>query len=292
MSQTISDAYCEKMLGVQHSSDLFQENTVERQLRNTTTTSHRRRAASFSPSICHLRKRSVAATGLHPPTCDEPPAPGIRIFLCGAHSTGKTTLFQSILEDDSIALGKDGKETVRLLYGQTEVARPVIQRMGVARELFTDFRSHPRVFEFVQHEISREQSRVEAENDAKQRNTLFDRGIDPVVYSWAYLGEEARDRLLSEPFLQESIQRYRKSVVFVVAPKECCVIDDGFRMEPSLADLNMYTDFMKRLFQLLDIPFHLIEETDQQLRTKLVLDIIKPLLLGKHNAQPTSNGVK
>lgn len=82
---------------------------------------------------------------------------------------------------------------------------------------------------------------------------------------------------------------YRKSVVFVVAPKECCVIDDGFRMAPSLADLNAYTHFMKCLFQLLDIPFHLIEETDPQLRRKLVLDIIKPLLLGKYKSTTANN---
>lgn len=78
---------------------------------------------------------------------------------------------------------------------------------------------------------------------------------------------------------------YRKSVVFVVAPKECCVVDDGFRMKPSLDDLSEFTDFMKRLFDLLDIRFHLIDETDQLLRKKLVLDIIKPLLSG--NRSPT-----
>lgn len=272
---------------VQSKSELFQENTVEREFQNTTTASHRRRVASLPPSRYHSSKRLVAATGLQLPICAEPPVLGLRIFLCGAHSTGKTTLFQSILKDDFIAPGKDGKETTRLLYGQTEVARPVIRRMGLSREQFVDFHTHLRVFEFVQHEISREQSRVEAENDVKQRNTLYDRGIDPVVYSWMYLGEAARDRLLSQPFLQESIQRYRKSVVFVVAPNECCVVDDGFRMKPSLDDLSEYTDFMKRLFDLLDIRFHLIEETDQQLRTKLVLDIIKPLLSGNpQRAQP------
>lgn len=266
---------------------MFEEWSAERKFQNKRTTSHRcRRVASFSPSTDHLIRRSAAATGLRSSLCAEPPAVGLRIFICGAHSTGKTTLFQNLLEDDSIARGNNG--TGRLLYGQTEVARPVIQRMGLLREQFVDFHRHPRVFEFVQHEISREQSRVEAENDVKQRNTLYDRGIDPVVYSWMYLGEEARDRLLNEPFLQESIQRYRKSVVLVIAPQECCVVDDGFRMKPSLTDLNMYTEFMKRLFKLLNIRFHFIEEADRQLRTKLVLDIITPLLLGKHKKTTNS----
>lgn len=108
---------------------MFEEWSAERKFQNKRTTSHRcRRVASFSPSTDHLIRRSAAATGLRSSLCAEPPAVGLRIFICGAHSTGKTTLFQNLLEDDSIARGNNG--TGRLLYGQTEVARPVIQRMG------------------------------------------------------------------------------------------------------------------------------------------------------------------
>lgn len=49
---------------------------------------------------------------------------GVRIFICGAHSTGKTTLFNSILDHEFISK-RNG-----ILHGQPEIARKIIHRMG------------------------------------------------------------------------------------------------------------------------------------------------------------------
>lgn len=71
---------------------------------------------------------------------------------------------------------------------------------------------------------------------------------------------------------------YRQSIVFVMTPSRICVVDDGFRMLPSMDDLVKYTALMKRLLEELCIPFYLIEDMDQQLRTEFVLNVIKPKL--------------
>lgn len=73
-----------------------------------------------------------------------------------------------------------------------------------------------------------------------------------------------------------------------MAPSRTCAVDDGFRMLPSMDDLVNYTTLMKRLLEELYIPFHLIEDMDQQSRTEFVLSVIKPKLYSQYH-KPTDN---
>ena len=73
----------------------------------------------------------------------------LQVYLCGGHSTGKTTLQREVCK-------------VSRLQAVTEVARQVITRLGLTREDFLPDK-HPDVFLDLQEEILQEQARHERE---------------------------------------------------------------------------------------------------------------------------------
>lgn len=117
----------------------------------------------------------------------------IRIFLCGAHSVGKTTLAKEIVKD-------------RNFHMMTEIARKIIQDKGMKREDFEP-KTHPQIFLDLQRQIIEAQAMREKENDNQGLNYVSDRGIDPVVYASMYVGEEDGERLLELPETKEIIRR-------------------------------------------------------------------------------------
>ena len=74
----------------------------------------------------------------------------LNVYLCGGHSTGKTTLQETVARATS-------------LTPVAEVARTVIARLGVSREEFHP-KNHPGVFENLQVEIVMEHARLESAN--------------------------------------------------------------------------------------------------------------------------------
>ena len=86
----------------------------------------------------------------------------IRVFFCGAHSTGKTTLLNDVCKIVDI-------------HPVAEVARQVIREKFTKDDL--DWRNHPQRFEKVQLEILRKQSEVEelkhAQGQGRYGNDLY-----------------------------------------------------------------------------------------------------------------------
>lgn len=117
----------------------------------------------------------------------------LRVFICGAHSTGKTTLVNEV-----------GKELN--LHVEAEVARKVIRDLNLRREDF-DPNSNPEKFEQLQEKILEAQSVVEKRNSRTGTSYIADRGIDPLVYALVYLGEDSMKKLLDLPTCKESINR-------------------------------------------------------------------------------------
>jgi nicotinamide riboside kinase len=58
-----------------------------------------------------------------------------------------------------------------------------------------------------------------------------------LAYCEKYVGEDFRKKLQDTPEAISCIKRYRKSVVFVITPKQECMVDDGTRMVPKLDEL-------------------------------------------------------
>ena len=118
----------------------------------------------------------------------------LRVFICGAHSVGKTTLVDEV-----------GKELPNI-HKQAEVARKVIKDLNLRREDF-DPRINPAKFEELQIKILEAQCEAEKRNSRVGRSYIADRGIDPLVYALVYLGKDSMKRLLNLPSSQECINR-------------------------------------------------------------------------------------
>ncbi|CAM1306704.1 Uncharacterised protein g4438 [Pycnogonum litorale] len=185
----------------------------------------------------------------------------LSIFLCGAHSTGKTTLINKL------------KRELPNIKSEAEYARNVIKRMGLNRDSF-DWKKHPEVFEKVQLEILNEQSQMYRRHEKDNEDYIADRGIDPLVYARYYLGEDALNRLLSQSLTKSCIERFRTSLTFVLLPQPECVDDDGFRIKPVLSDLQGFTDHLIELLNQLNINYFVIDFLDLEQRKQFVVDKI------------------
>lgn len=183
------------------------------------------------------------------------------MFICGAHSTGKTTLVNEV-----------GKELD--LHVEAEVARKVIKDLNLRLEDF-DPKVKPRKFEELQEKILEAQCEVEGRNARSGTSYIADRGIDPIVYALLYLGRESMARLLNLPSCKECIDRYRNSLVFVVRPFPECVQADGIRLVPKMDELMAYTDKMEAVLQQNAIPYTAIDV----LNLKERVDIVKQKIL-------------
>lgn len=117
----------------------------------------------------------------------------LRVFICGAHSTGKTTLVNEV-----------GKELN--IHVEAEVARKVIKDLNLRREDF-DPKNNPTKFEELQEKILEAQCAAERRNLKNGTSYIADRGIDPLIYALVYLGEESMQRLLNLPSSKECINR-------------------------------------------------------------------------------------
>jgi len=185
----------------------------------------------------------------------------LRVFVCGAHSVGKTTL-----------VNKVGKEMN--LHIQAEVARNVIKDLNLRREDF-DPKINPTKFEELQERILEAQCKVEECNSRNGTPYIADRGIDPLIYSLLYLGEESMKRLSNLPSTKECINRYKNSLMFVVRPYPECLQTDDIRLVPKMEELINYTNIMEKVLQENDIPYTVIDVLDLKKR----VDIVKEKIL-------------
>lgn len=192
----------------------------------------------------------------------------LRVFICGAHSTGKTTLVNEV-----------GKELN--LHVEAEVARKVIKDLDLRRDDF-DPTINPQKFEELQVQILEAQSAVEGRNSRNGTSYIADRGIDPLVYALVYLGEYSMKKLLDLPTCKESINRYRNSLVFVVRPFPECLQADDIRLFPKMDELLEYTNKMEAILQENAIPYTPIDVLNLKERVAIVKK--KIMEYGKLNA--------
>lgn len=184
----------------------------------------------------------------------------LRVFICGAHSVGKTTLVNEV-----------GKKLS--LHVEAEVARKVIKDLNLRREDF-DPETNTSKFEELQEKILEAQCKVEEQHSRNGTPYIADRGIDPLVYSLMYLGENSMKRLLSLPSSQECVNRYRTSLVFVVRPFRECLQTDDIRLVPKMEELSKFTNLMEKVLQDNRIPFTVIDVLDLKKRVDIVQEKI------------------
>ena len=116
-----------------------------------------------------------------------------RVFICGAHSTGKTTLVRQVSNRTGIHI-------------ESEVARNIIRDLRWSREDF-DPKVNPSRFEELQEKISQAQCTMERRNVLLRRSYIADRGPEFLIYAAVYLGPESMQRLLRLATAVECLER-------------------------------------------------------------------------------------
>ncbi|KAH7386804.1 AAA domain-containing protein [Phaeosphaeria sp. MPI-PUGE-AT-0046c] len=155
------------------------------------------------------------------------------VYIIGAQSTGKTTLVNALeaqLETERNANDCIGLQRPSVIR---EVARTVLKEKKYSRE---DITASPTRALQLQKDIL--QAQYEAETVANVENTtswyMCDRsGLDPVVYTACFVGDEAAAEMLESRIWLELESRMRKGVVILCEAGGQWLIDDGVRLMPT-----------------------------------------------------------
>jgi nicotinamide riboside kinase len=114
---------------------------------------------------------------------------------------------------------------------------------------------------------------LETENEGT--NYVSDRGIDSIAYSIFYVDESFGEELLQTTQAKECIERYKRSLIFLIEPKSECIKDDGTRMISQLDEAKAFTEVFHSLFKKLNITYHTIDTADLEERALFVENLIR-----------------
>ncbi|KAL3879088.1 hypothetical protein ACJMK2_031402 [Sinanodonta woodiana] len=117
------------------------------------------------------------------------------VYICGAHSTGKTTLMHDL------------KSHLRVKFVE-EIAREIIREHGWSRNDHAPM-INPHNFEILNFEILQRQILLSEEYDTQNMDTIFERCLDPLVYVELYIGPTTKTKLYDTPGLEQWIQRIK-----------------------------------------------------------------------------------
>ncbi|KAK3597453.1 hypothetical protein CHS0354_041867 [Potamilus streckersoni] len=115
------------------------------------------------------------------------------IYICGAHSTGKTTLMHDL------------KPHLRVKSIE-EVAREIIREHGWSRNDFAP-NINPHNFEILNAEILQKQILLSEEYDTLHMDAIFERCLDALIYVELYIGHVIKSKLYNTPGLHKWILR-------------------------------------------------------------------------------------
>ncbi|XP_076077633.1 uncharacterized protein LOC143048073 [Mytilus galloprovincialis] len=184
-----------------------------------------------------------------------------RIYLSGAHSTGKTTILNDL------------KPFLNVQF-EEEIARGVIRKFGWKRDDFLP-ETQPENFLKLNEEILRRQIQTDEENSLMFKDFIADRCIDPLIYVQKYIGDEASRKLRELPGVFEWTDRLKTALIFVVKPQKECIVDDEIRLSPKLEELDAFHNSILREYKLLGISVFEITELDRQKRKAFILEKIQ-----------------
>lgn len=177
----------------------------------------------------------------------------LRIYVCGAHSTGKTTLARHLARELNLPL-------------INEVARQVIAEMELSFEtLRVDIERAGQ----YQREVFKRQMQVE---DRYPDGFVSDRTFDNLAYA-------ARHSLALPQILDGDAMRYfarvRDSLVFFVRPHRECMVNDGMREQVEWDEINRIDGIIDFLLGWQQIPCIGINELNMKDRIRTAMAAVK-----------------
>jgi predicted ATPase len=186
------------------------------------------------------------------------PAP-LRIYLVGAHSTGKTTLARWVRDNYQIPM-------------ISEVARGVLAEMEAKLEVL---RSDIDLVNRYQAEVFRRQ--IEAE-EHYEGSFVSDRAFCNLAYAAHHatiLGEIATD-----PLLRRYMQSVQSGIVFFVRPHPELLAQDGVRASVEWEEVVRIDGMVKLLLEMFSIPYIPMGSLSMQERVRLIERVLT--LAGLH----------
>ncbi|XP_045157031.2 uncharacterized protein LOC123523414 [Mercenaria mercenaria] len=205
----------------------------------------------------------------------------VRIYICGPHSTGKTTLLNDL----------------RPHIGNTEiveeVARGIIRKHGWTRNDILP-EKHPDVFLQLSEEILAAQIETGKKYASLGQDFICDRALDPIIYCGFYISEQAKEAMYGLDGMDQWLESLRKSLVILVSPHPECIHDDSVRFSSSIEELReFYAKFEKELHHN-QIRYVKLTQLDRQERVRTVLRELSIFRRGKFlkPAEDESNAVE
>lgn len=177
----------------------------------------------------------------------------LRIYVCGAHSTGKTTLARHVAKELGLPL-------------INEVARQVIAEMELSFEtLRVDV---TRAGEY-QREVFKRQMEVE---ERYPNGFVSDRTFDNLAYA-------ARHSAVIPQLLDADCMRYfakvRESLVLYVRPHRECMSNDGVREQVEWDEINRIDGILDFLLAWQQVPCIGISELNMKDRVRTAMCAVK-----------------
>jgi hypothetical protein len=188
----------------------------------------------------------------------------LRIYIAGAHSTGKTTLARWIARTYKLPL-------------VTEVARAVLAELEIPLETLRVDLDRTRTF---QKEVFRRQ--YEMESLAGNR-FVSDRTFDNLAYACHHtlaLSEIARDLVNYSVRLREP-----GSIVFFVRPHRDLLTEDGIRASVSWEEILRIDGMVKLLLELHDVDYITIDTLNMAERARTVRGVLSVMRVGAAGAR-------
>lgn len=194
---------------------------------------------------------------------------GIPIIITGAHSTGKTTLLEQLvqLNDNDIQFN-----VIR------EIARNFLKTKGWTREILS---TNKAVLKECQFELLKLQNIAE-QKMLENGTFISDRGLDPVAYLRWHGEYDSADEALTQPYTKEPIKRYKSCFTVMIEPTNECIHDDSTRMMSTLDELLRLNNILEKLLQEHQLPYFIVsKDIPLNKRAETVMQVYKRVLLNQ-----------
>lgn len=172
-----------------------------------------------------------------------------RVYLVGAHATGKTTLARWVRDRYGLPMIS---EVARRVMAEMEVP---IEALRANLHLVNEFQA--RVFE----------GQLEAET-AQDGPFVSDRAFCNIAYAAHH--STILPEIAADPRLARYMDSVREGVVFFLRPHQDLLASDGVREMPSWTDVVRVDGMVKLLLELFSIPYVQIDCMSMQERVRLI----------------------
>ncbi len=191
----------------------------------------------------------------------------IRIYLVGAHATGKTTLARLIRDRYDLPMIS---EVARGVLAEMEAQ---VDSLRTNVELVNQYQ-----MEVFERQISSEQAQV--------GSFVSDRAFCNLAYAAHH--STILGKIFSDPRLRAYMESVRTGVVFFVRPQHKLLVQDGVREALEWDEVVRIDGMVKLMLEMFDIPYIPMESLSMQERLRMITQVLNLAGLSEksHAAMP------